>query len=59
MRKHLAFTFFAAATGLVTIAWAEARIVAPKQEQLVQAKTDQGAPALNTNLPFEVLRPIY
>jgi hypothetical protein len=57
MRKHLTFAFFAGA-GLLTIAWAQAS-VAPKQEQqLVHAKAEQ-APALNTGLPFQVLRPVY
>jgi hypothetical protein len=60
MRKHLTFAFFALAV-LLTIAWAQASVVAPKQEQqLFQAqKAEQAPPALDANLPFQALRPVY
>jgi hypothetical protein len=57
MQKQLAFGF-AAAIGLITIAWAEASIVAPHHD-LVRPKAELVPSALTPNLPFQVLRPLY
>ena len=58
MRKQLAFAFAAAAIGLITIACAKGSIVVPNHD-VVRPKTEFAAPALNPNLPFQVLRPVY
>ena len=58
MRKQLAFGFAAVAIGLITIAWAEASIITPHHD-FVRPKTELAPPALNPNLPFQVLRPVY
>ena len=58
MRKQLAFAFAAAAIGLITIAWAKDSIVVPNHD-VVPPKTELAPPALNPNLPFQVLRPVY
>ena len=57
MRKQLAFGFAAAAIGLITIAGAKDAIVVPNHA--VRPKTELAPPALNPNLPFQVLRPVY
>jgi hypothetical protein len=56
--KTLAFAFAAAAIGLITIACAKGSIVVPNHD-VVRPKTELAAPALNPNLPFQVLRPVY
>ena len=56
MRKQLAFA--AAAIGLITIAWAKDSIVVPNHD-VARPKTELAPPALNPNLPFQVLRPVY
>ena len=58
MRKQLGFAFAAAAIGLITIACAKGSIVVPNHD-VVRPKTELAAPALNPNLPFQVLRPVY
>ena len=59
MRKHLRFAFAAAAVGLAMIAWANAGLVKPSSNEVVRPKVELASPALNPNLPFQVLRPVY
>jgi hypothetical protein len=58
MRKQLAFAFAAAAIGLITIACAKGSIVVPNHDA-VRPKAELAPPALNPNVPFQVLRPVY
>jgi hypothetical protein len=59
MRRHLRFAFAAAAVGLAMIAWANAGLVKPSSNEVVRPKVELASPALNPNLPFQVLRPVY
>jgi hypothetical protein len=61
MRQHLRFAFAAAAVGLAMIAWARAGndVTSSSSYDVVRPKVELGSPALNPNLPFQVLRPVY
>jgi hypothetical protein len=61
MRQHLRFAFAAAAVGLAMIAWARAGndVISSRSDDVVRRKVELGSPALNPNLPFQVLRPVY
>jgi hypothetical protein len=59
MPKYLRFGFAAAAVGLAMIAWANAGFVTPSSNDVVRPKVESASPALNPNLPFQALRPVY
>ena len=58
MRRHLGFAFAAGAVGLAMIAWAKAGVVTANND-VVRPKVELASPALNPNLPFQVLTPAY
>ena len=59
MRKHLRFAFAAAVAALSMIVWAKAGNVGPSIHDIVRPKVELASPALDPNLPFQVLRPRY
>jgi hypothetical protein len=59
MRKHLRFAFAAAVAALSMIVWARAGNFAPSSHDIVRPKVEMASPALDPNLPFQVLRPVY
>jgi hypothetical protein len=58
MRKHIGFAFAAAAVGLAMIAFAKASVGVPNGD-VVRPKVELASPALNPNLPFQLLVPAY
>jgi len=58
MRKHFRFAFAAAAVGLAMIAWAKAGSVVSSVD-IIRPKAELTPTAVDPNLPFQVLRPVY